>query len=169
MSVPHELGSPRRREPGAARPFVSSGASTGGQRHRPGSAGGYRVGMASPVPQPSVVGPAAVRPPAADPAAIRACLSSEIVAVFDAEWEHALDAAKQSKDLAGIRDLLHSWRLLAYDELVEPGSYFRILAKAAHIQATGKPATGSVAGEEIRALIAARLAEAGVTIAEQGR
>lgn len=128
------------------------------------------TGVASPLPQPAVPErPTSVRPPAADPAAIRACLTPDVAAVFDAEWEHVLDDAKQSKDLVGVRDLLCSWRLLAYDELVEPGSYFRVLAKAARIQATGEPAPGSVSGEEIRALITARLAEAGLTDAEPGR
>ncbi len=131
--------------------------------------GGYRVGVASPVPQPSVSEPAAPRPPAADPVAIRACLTPDVAAVFDAEWEHVLDEAKQSKDLAGVRELLAPWRHFAYPELRAPGAYFRVLAKAARIQATGKPAPGSVPGEEIRAVITARLAEAGLTEAEQGR
>lgn len=101
--------------------------------------------------------------------AIRACLTPAVAAVFDAEWERVLDEAKQSKDIAGIHDLLRSWRLLAYDELIEPGSYFRVLAKAARIQATGRPAPGSVSGQEIRARIATRLAAAGLTDAEPGR
>ena len=125
--------------------------------------------VASPAPQPADPDPVVVRAPTADPAAIRACLTPDVAAVFDAEWEHVLEEAKQSKDLASILDLLRSWRLLAYDELVEPGSYFRVLAKAARIQATGQPAPGSVSGAEIRALITARLAEAGLTDAEQGR
>ncbi len=29
-----------------------------------------------------------------------------MVAVFDAEWEYVLEAAKASKDLAGVRELL---------------------------------------------------------------
>jgi Family of unknown function (DUF6247) len=69
----------------------------------------------------------------------------------------------------GVRDLLAHWRHFAYQELREPGAYFRLLAKAARIQATGNPAPGSVSGEQVRALIAARLAEAGLTDAEQGR
>lgn len=125
--------------------------------------------MASPVPQPSVPEPMVVRPPAADPVAIRACLTPDVAAVFDAEWEHVLDEAKQSKDLSGVRELLAHWRHFAYQELRAPGGYFRVLAKAARIQASGKPAPGSVPGEEIRALITARLAEAGLTEAEQGR
>ncbi len=101
--------------------------------------------------------------PAADPVAIRACLSPELVAVFDREWEIVLDRAKASKDLGGVQDLLQKWRHFAYAELADPGSYFRVLAQAARIQATGRPAAGSMSGDEVRALIAARLAEAAPT------
>jgi hypothetical protein len=91
------------------------------------------------------------RAPAADPAAIRACLSPEVAAVFDAEEEHVLDAAKRSKDLAGVDELLAKWRHLAYQELREPGDYFRVLAAAAHTQATGSAPAGSGSPEEMRA------------------
>jgi hypothetical protein len=100
------------------------------------------------------------RVPEADPAAIRACLTPEVAAVFDAEWEHMLDAAKRSKDLVGVHELLAKWRHLAYRELREPGDYFRVLAAAAHTQATGRPPAGSVPPEEMRARIHARLAAA---------
>lgn len=127
----------------------------------------YRVGVASPVPPPAEPVPAAVRPPDADPVAIRACLTPDVAAVFDAEWEHVLDAAKQSKDLAGVRELLQHWRHFAYQELREPGAYFRVLATAARVQATRQAPAGSVSGEEMRARIDARLAEAG--LGEAGR
>jgi hypothetical protein len=71
-----------------------------------------------------------------------------------------LDAAKRSKDLAGVRELLTRWRHIAYQELREPGDYFRVLAAAAHTQATGSPPAGSVPPEEMRARIHARLAAA---------
>lgn len=126
----------------------------------------YRVGVASPVPQPAEPVPA-VRPPDSDPVAIRACLTPDVAAVFDAEWEHVLDAAKQSKDLAGVRELLQHWRHFAYQELREPGAYFRVLATAARVQATRQAPAGSVSGEEMRARIDARLAEA--DLGEAGR
>ena len=66
------------------------------------------------------------RAPAADPVAIRACLPPEVAAVFDREWEAVLEAAKYSKDLAGVRELLAHWRHHAYQELLEPGVYFRV-------------------------------------------
>lgn len=78
--------------------------------------------MASPPPN---AGPA---PPAAEPAAIRSTLSPRLAAVFDAEWEVVLDKAKESKDLAGVHDLLHKWRLIAHAEMTDPGWYFRLQA-----------------------------------------
>lgn len=100
-------------------------------------------------------------PPAADPAAIRACLPPAVAAVFDAEWEHVLELAKQSKDLVGVRELLGHWQHFAYQEIREPGAYFRVLAIAARSQATRQAPEGSVSAEEMRARIDARLAEAG--------
>jgi hypothetical protein len=86
---------------------------------------------------------------------------------FDAEWEHALEAAKHSKDLAGVRDLLAHWRHFAYQEIREPGSYLRLKAAAERTQATRRAPAGSVSDEEMRARIDVRLAEAGLD--EAGR
>lgn len=96
--------------------------------------------------------------PAADPVAIRACLTPQVAAVFDDEWQDVLEAAKQSKDLAEVHELLGKWRFIAHAELTHPGSYFQVLATAARAQATGRAAPGSVSAEEVRALIRARLA-----------
>jgi hypothetical protein len=122
--------------------------------------------MTAPVPHPadreSAEPAAAVRAPEADPVAIRACLTPDVAAVFDAEWEFVLEAAKQSKDLAGVRELLATWRVFAYQELREPGAYFRVLAAAADAQRTGRAPAGSVSGAEMRARIETRLTEAGL-------
>ncbi|MGH3695518.1 MAG: DUF6247 family protein [Pseudonocardiaceae bacterium] len=96
-------------------------------------------------------------PPPLDPQAIRACLTSDVAAAFDAEWEIVLDEAKQAKDLAPVHDLLHKWRHFAYAELKNPGTYFRMLATAAHTLATGKAPEGSISGAEMKALIRQRL------------
>jgi hypothetical protein len=123
------------------------------------------TGVASPVPHPGEPGPAgadAVRTPEADPVAIRRCLTPDVAAVFDAEWEFVLEAAKHSKDLAGVRDLLAKWRHFAHRELREPGAYFRVLAAAADAQRTGRAPAGSVSAAEIRARIETRLTEAGL-------
>ncbi|MEJ2855258.1 MULTISPECIES: DUF6247 family protein [unclassified Saccharothrix] len=97
-------------------------------------------------------------PPAADPVAIRACLTPMLVAEFDREWELVLDRAKQSKDLAGVRDLLGKWRHIAYGELRAPGSYYRMLAKAEQVQRLGaNPDAASI--EDLKALIRERQAD----------
>lgn len=101
-----------------------------------------------------------VRPPEADPVAIRACLPPDVVAVFDAEWEFTLEQAKQSKDLAGVRELLGHWRHFAYQELRDPGSYFRVLDLAAHAHSSRLAPAGSVSADEMRARIEARLGNA---------
>lgn len=115
----------------------------------------YRVGMASPAtalpPDHEPV------PPPPDPQAIRACLTPDVAAAFDAEWEIVLDEAKQAKDLAPVHDLLHKWRHFAYAELKNPGTYFRMLATAAHTLATGKAPASSISGEEMKAQIRQRL------------
>jgi hypothetical protein len=76
-------------------------------------------------------------PPTADPWAIRRGLSARLRADFDTEWEIVLDQAKASKSLDGIRALLTKWRGIVAAEQREPGSHGRMLAKAAHILATG--------------------------------
>jgi len=88
--------------------------------------------------------------------AIRASLTTTLLAVFDQEWAVALEDAKASKDLAGIHALLQQWRHVAYGELVEPGRYHRVLAKAELIQRTGTN-PDAVPMAEVQALIAARL------------
>jgi hypothetical protein len=96
-------------------------------------------------------------PPPADPQAIRACLTSTLVAEFDREWELVLERAKQDKDLAPIQSLLTKWRHLAYMEMRDPGSYYRLLAKAEQITRTGRnPDAASI--EDMRALMERRMA-----------
>ncbi|WP_123746917.1 DUF6247 family protein [Saccharothrix texasensis] len=109
--------------------------------------------MASPAASvPSGGGPVV---PAADPVAIRAALTPMLVAEFDREWELVLERAKVSKDLAGIRDLLGKWRHIAYGELRDPGSYYRMLAKAEQVQRLGAN-PDAVSLEEMKALLGRR-------------
>jgi hypothetical protein len=121
--------------------------------------------MTSPARHPAE--PAAIRPPEADPVAIRACLPPAVAAVFDAEWESVMERAKRSKDLAGVRELLAQWRHFAYQELLAPGDYFRVLATAARAQATRQAPGGSLSAEELRGRIDARLGEAGADDADR--
>ena len=95
--------------------------------------------------------------PPPDPQAIRACLTPDVAAEFDAEWEIVLDKAKASKDLTPVHELLAKWRHFAYAELKDPGSYFRLLATAARTLATGQAPTGSISGDGMKALIRQRL------------
>jgi hypothetical protein len=108
------------------------------------------VSLPAGVPDPPAV------PPAADPQAIRACLTPTMVAEFDREWEFVLELAKQEKDITAIHSLLNKWRHLAYAELKDPGSHFRMLAKAEQIERTGSN-PGAVSIEDMRALIERRL------------
>ena len=96
-------------------------------------------------------------PPPADPQAIRACLTPRVAAEFDAEWDIVLERAKQTKDLTPIHDMLNKWRLFAYAELKDPGSYFRLLATAAHTLATGEAPAGSLSSDEIKARVSERM------------
>jgi hypothetical protein len=110
------------------------------------------------VASPAAVSPEGSEPvaPSADPVAIRACLTPSLVADFDHEWEIVLDRAKQTKDLAEVHDLLVKWRHIAYAEMKDPGSHFRLLAKAELIERTGQH-PDAVPIEEVRALIRRRL------------
>lgn len=88
--------------------------------------------------------------------AIRACLSPQLVAEFDAEWDSALEKAKASKDLAGVHSLLHKWRHLTYPEMTHPGSYSRLLGKAEQILRTGENSTAG-SFQDMQAFIRERL------------
>jgi len=96
-------------------------------------------------------------PPTSDPQTIRACLTPDVAAEFDVEWEIVLDKAKASKDLAPVHELLAKWRHFAYAELKDPGSYFRLLGTAARTLATGQAPASSISGDEMKALIRQRL------------
>jgi hypothetical protein len=108
--------------------------------------------MASPAPSHD----GGVVAPAADPVEIRACLPHHLVAVFDAEWDTAMEKARAAKDLSGVLSLLHKWRHLAYAELREPGTYHRLQAKTEEILRTG---SNSTAGSytQMRARVQERL------------
>ncbi|EWM17089.1 hypothetical protein KUTG_07393 [Kutzneria sp. 744] len=79
---------------------------------------------------------------------------------FDREWDHVMEEARLNHSLVGVHDLLAKWRLFAYAELKDPGSYYRILAKAEVVLRTGEAPAGSISGEEMKAIIQQRLADA---------
>lgn len=99
-------------------------------------------------------------PPPADPVAIRACLTPLVAAEFDREWGFVLDEARRAKNLEPVTEFLQRWRHVAYAELKEPGSYFRLMAKASQRLAnpTATP-TGSASADTVKALIRKRLGE----------
>jgi hypothetical protein len=112
-------------------------------------------GMALPMsyePDPDPV------PPPAEPGPIRVCLTGQMLAEFDREWDFVLEEAKRIHSLAGVQDLLAKWRLMAYTELKQPGSYARMMSTIERTLATGKAPAGSISGEEMMARIQARLA-----------
>ncbi|GLY63754.1 hypothetical protein Atai01_03730 [Amycolatopsis taiwanensis] len=79
-----------------------------------------------------------------------------MAAEFDAEWERALDRAKQSHDLAEVYELLHKWRHLAHSEQAAPGTYFRLLGKSEQITSTGQNPDAAPL-EDMQAVIRQRL------------
>jgi hypothetical protein len=151
------LASPPRFSPISPFSLCSWPGSDHGHRHGGNvGAGGYLGCMASPAAADLPASDTAALK--ADPVAIRACLSPRLVTEFDAEWESVLEQAKASKDLAGVHKLLQKWRHLAYAELRDPGSYFRLLAKAEQIMRTGEnPTAGSF--EDMQTLIRERLGQ----------
>jgi hypothetical protein len=94
------------------------------------------------------------------PAAIRSQLPPELAAIFDSEWAIVLEEAKQTQGLEGIHDLLLKWRHTVAAEAAEPGWYFRLQERAASILERGTPDPDCISGDEVRALIAARLRDA---------
>lgn len=93
--------------------------------------------------------------PAAEPAAIRACLTPTLAAEFDHEWAVVLDRVKQSQDLRDLHALLNKWQHTAYLEQRDPGAYYRMLAKAELITRTGGN-PDAVPFEDMQALIRKR-------------
>ncbi len=91
------------------------------------------------------------------PAAIRSQLPPGLASIFDREWEIVLDKAKGTQDLLGVQDLLLKWRHTVAAEAAEPGWYFRLQEDAARILERGTPDPDYISGDEVRALIAARL------------
>ncbi len=86
-------------------------------------------------------------------------MTSTLAVEFDREWRIVLERVKQSQDLADLHELLNKWRHTAYMEMHEPGSYYRMLAKAEQITRTGaNPDAGSF--EDMTELVRRRQASA---------
>ena len=93
------------------------------------------------------------------PAAIRSQLPPQLAAIFDAEWEAVLDAAKRTQDLQAIHDLLNHWRHFAAAEHADPGVYFRTQELAERILAAGSTEAAGIQTYDARAVIEERRRE----------
>ncbi|WP_327146870.1 DUF6247 family protein [Nocardia sp. NBC_01327] len=83
--------------------------------------------------------------PAAEPEALRAALPPPLREEFDSEWESVLEDAKKSHTLVDIHALLNKWQHTAAMEFRDPGSYQRMLDKAARIlEQGGNPHGGTL-------------------------
>jgi hypothetical protein len=110
------------------------------------------IPVASPAPIPA---PAGSPVPATEPAALRISLPPTLRAIFEQEWALIMDEAKERMTLSGVVDLVQKWQHIAGDEARDPGAYFRVLAKAEQIQATGANPSAATF-EDMQALIARR-------------
>jgi uncharacterized protein DUF6247 len=114
--------------------------------HRP-SAGSVADGV-----EPSLewAGDAVAASKFGSPEAIRAALLPEQVAEFDAAYDDALTAARQTLHLDQLRHVLRMWRRMALMTERDPDSHRQLLTTAAEINNTGRPRTGSVPWAELR-------------------
>ncbi|GAB1508943.1 DUF6247 family protein [Actinophytocola sp. KF-1] len=95
----------------------------------------------------------------ASPLEIRAALIPEEQPDFDRQWRKAMIEAADSLDLADVHRVLDSWRRRAMITThLGPHGYRRMLARAEDILRTGEPPADSVSLDEIKELIAERLA-----------
>ncbi|MFJ4650464.1 DUF6247 family protein [Nocardia sp. NPDC088792] len=99
--------------------------------------------------------------PDAEPSAIRACLPSDVAAEFDRNWNAMMDRAKSNQDVTVVHRFLARWRIMAAAELADPGSYYRMMAKAEQAvarAAAGEPEDPSgMSADEIRTMISDKL------------
>lgn len=95
----------------------------------------------------------------ASAAQIRGVLTPEDAASFEQQWRAAMRAATDSLDLAEVHAVLDAWRPLARLMAARGESGYRsILARAAETLRTREEPPGTASLEEIRLLIAQRLA-----------
>lgn len=101
------------------------------------------------------------RPPFADasPAQVRAALIPEDVAEFDRQWSAVMATATETLDLTGVHRTLQSWRRIAWLTTANgPDGYRRMLARADRTLRTGELPPDSVPLDQVKALLAERLA-----------
>jgi len=102
-------------------------------------------------PAPEWLGDVAAAARFASPEAIRGALLPEQVAEFDAAFDAALTAARQTLRLDQLQSVLQVWRRVALLTERDSGGYRAVLAAAAEVQQAGRPRAGSVPWDELRA------------------
>ena len=84
------------------------------------------------------------------PEAIRGALPVQQVAEFDAAYDAALSAARQTLRLDQLRHTLRVWRRMALMAEQDPDGHRQLLATVAEVQRTGQPRPGSVPWTELK-------------------
>jgi hypothetical protein len=101
--------------------------------------------MASPVePTSEWAGDRVAAARYSSPEAIRAALMTDQVGEFDAAYDAALTAARQTLHLDQLRHVLRMWRRMALMTEQDPDGHRRMLTAAAEVAQTGHPRPGSV-------------------------
>jgi|GEM_PF-1100955 len=113
--------------------------------------GGLPVGADGVEPAPEWVDDVAAAGRFGSPEAIRAGLLPEQVGEFDAAFDAALTAARQTLRLDQLRQVLQVWRRVALFTERDPEGYRRVLAAEAEVRAEGRPRSGSVSWADLRA------------------
>lgn len=102
-------------------------------------------------PSPEWTGDAIAATKFSSPKAIRAALLPEQVGEFDAAFDAALLAARQTWDLDQLHHVLRMWRRQALMAEQDPEGHRQMLATIAEVQRTGRPRPGSVPWSELKA------------------
>lgn len=114
---------------------------------RPSSTPGDVEGLE---PAPEWAGDAVAAEKFGSPEAIRAALLPEQVADFDAAYDAALTAARQTLHLDQLRHVLRVWRRMALMTEQDPDGHRVMRATAAEVRRTGRPRPGSVSWAELK-------------------
>ena len=83
--------------------------------------------------------------------AIRAALLPEQVAEFDAAYDAALTVARRTWHLDQLGHVLRMWRRMALMTEQDPDGHQQMIATAAEVQRTGRPRSGSVPWNDLKA------------------
>jgi hypothetical protein len=102
-------------------------------------------------PAPEWVGDAEAAARFGSPEAIRVALPPDQTGDFDAAFDAALTAARQTLHLDQLRDTLRAWRRVALLTRQDPDAARRLAASIADIRGSGKPRPGSLSWTDLRA------------------